>query len=395
MLVQRINVALLNSPFALQSHRKHKSHAQLSQINTLGAQSNNANQFTLIQNAFGQSPTGTTLVSGQIGSINTDDLVTLYWEPDLVKDKDGNYVPVAAKSYPNQALSEDSQQELPERWSERSTCGLAIKDGSVLLGASHCGTKPKVVVYGGGDLWQKGNEKDNLKENDYKFFAANNSDLSILVRNTEKGYADAISWLSDIVNDPQIPSDSADLMRQVENNEMGDCGIVTNRLPGTHEETINGQVYEKIRNRSAQGTATLVKGKLLGVTPDDLLITVVPRQGGQNAANVKAAYHGASGSPVSIGKNGMLGVFSARWSGFHAEESPQVKQEMAELLYQKGYLKTKDQAALDQFMQENFVYFITPLTRKTAQKLLQQVKDEYRKLLLKKLTKDYKQNQAA
>ena len=327
-------------------------------------------------------------MQGQVGPVNVDDLVTMYWEPDLERDVNSKYVPTSVKLYPNQDVSDANFQNVPEEWSERSTCALSIKDGAVILSAKHCGHNPKVIVWNSGDLWRKEADAQEVKPKQYSYFEVGGlSDLSIFVRNSDKGFQEAIKWLQDIVNNSQIAWDLKQVDEWIQSNKLKEYRIVTNRLPGTEDKVIDGIPYPKIRKRTPHGEATMVEAETIAVNEaDGTILGLTPRHGGEQPGNTKAIYHGASGSPVAVGKNGMLGVLTGRLDRFLIEEDDEpLRKKIIARLHQKGYLKDDSEASYHDFMRKYYLYRITPITRKNAAKLLEQVKGTYVQWQLKLL----------
>ncbi|MDX1919867.1 MAG: hypothetical protein SFU25_03935 [Candidatus Caenarcaniphilales bacterium] len=351
--------------------------------NNQTSSSNSSNDdYTVIVDGNGKSPTGNYLIKGRVGWLNTRDLRVVYQKSDLRQDASGNFVPKPVEDSPEEKYEADLKpgEKNMEHWSERSTCYTSINDGATLLGAVHAGKEPKIISKE-GDLWQSGSKSRFVNDGDYKYFEANpNCDLSIFVENTDRGYRKTIEWLSSIMLNPKIPLDC----NQIDSNEFKSLQFVTNRLPGTRQEQINGRIYDKVRNHTQNGQASLIKGQTIGVNQNEYRIYgVIPRD-----ENSKCIYHGASGSPVLIGKDGFVGVLSAaelyynmpdNYSPEEARYYNEMQKFFLKALRHSGFISKEDQASYKNFMQKYNIIHVTPLTKQVAASLLTQVSKEYEK----------------
>jgi hypothetical protein len=330
---------------------------------------------------------GVALSTGNVGWIDTKDLRVTYQESDLVKDKAGAYVPKAVESFEGEKYEEDvgpGQQNL-ERWSERSCCFLSINNGATILGAVHAGSNLKMLCKN-GDLWQQSSQTKILAKNEYRYFEASpDCDLSIFVENTDKGFQQSLQWLSNIVCDPRIPADCSSF-NENDLESLNRMRIITNRLPGTRGEIINGRFYEKIRNHSQAGQAGVIEGNFFGSDGAYTMFGLFKRD-----KQAECIYHGASGSPILIGEDGFVGILTASELYFDhppassTEEEKRAfkesKQSFVRSLQKAKLLNTNNPKEIDKFLHEHKIVHVTPLTKSVAASLLRQVRLEYDKFL--------------
>jgi hypothetical protein len=355
------------------------SSASSAKANSSSSNDNNQDNFQEIPNELGIK-----IVQGKIGWINSQDLRVIYQESDVVKDKAGNFVPKPVEDSAGEMFEADLKpgQENIEHWAERSTCYLSVNQGACLLGAAHAGYQPKVICKN-GDLWQAGSKSKLVKQDGYEYFQADSeSDLAILVEQTDKGYQKTIEWLTSVFVSPTTPFNALGIEKQINKGASDQLRIVTNRLPGTRIEFINNKAYDKVRNHTQDGQAALIEGQIIGADQDGQVIGIIKRD-----ASSKAVYHGTSGSPILLGKNGLVSVMSSAELYFFnlpKDLSPEEiarsearKELVKQKLKQKGLIKTSSDAELKEFMSQYNIINVTPLTKEMAGKLLNQVQEAY------------------
>ncbi len=355
--------------------------------------------------------------TGKIGNIDIARIRT-YWNVEDIKIKNNKVFP--GDPVVSHSTTADGRKD-NETWrTDASSVGLDVSDfadNSVILICGHSGNYLRALTKHAKDNNMLNPQNLEIhNESDYKtyLYAGNpkikprteeeydkiwkKNDLAIHIKTNRQAYLQAIRFLDKIIYS-KLPKEEKELEnlidRQLEKGKLFEFKIVTNRLPGSRTEKIDGNYYMGIRNRTQANTASVIKAYALGFVDQkenpteeekDILWGVVSNKTKIEKRISRSIINGASGSPVAVGETNerneqLKGVFC---TGIAIEETlgflrSKGFEKFTKKLIKMGFLKDDSEKSIKEFAENYRIVGITVLFPKNAKKLKKDIEDDLKK----------------